>query len=214
MVYASDTLYYTAEALREADVVICSRSGETAEIVALARRLNNMGIPYIVALTNEPESTLAHTASHIVWTDTRKDDLVSINVVTGMMAGALALAAAALGEADTLRPDLKGAAAQMPAVIERAAADTPEIMALLEPARADPPAVARPRHAARRYAAGWYWRKWRAHPPSRSMRQSSGRGRMRWWTTVSPQRSSCRSVSRARATGRWPRRSPGWAAAC
>ncbi len=99
VVYASDALYYTAEAFREADVVICSRSGETAEIVALARRLNDMGIPY-VALTNEPESTLAHTASHIVWTDTRKDDLVSINVVTGMMAGALALAAAALGEAD------------------------------------------------------------------------------------------------------------------
>ncbi len=134
VMYASDALYYTAEALREADVVISSRSGETAEIVALARVLNDKGIPY-VALTNEPESTLAQTASHIVWTNTRKDDLVSINVVTGMMTGALALAAAALGEADSLRPDLEAAAAQMPAVVARAAADAPEIMALLGAAR-------------------------------------------------------------------------------
>jgi glucosamine--fructose-6-phosphate aminotransferase (isomerizing) len=130
VVYASDALYYTSAALRHADVVICSRSGETAEIVALARLLNDEGIPY-VALTNEPESTLAQTASHIVWTDTRKDDLVSINVVTGMMAGALALAAAALGRDDAMQADLRNAAAQMPAVVERSAADAPDITALL-----------------------------------------------------------------------------------
>jgi glucosamine--fructose-6-phosphate aminotransferase (isomerizing) len=134
VMYASDALYYTRDALREADLVISSRSGETAEIVALARALDEARTPYL-ALTNEPESTLAQGASHVVWTDTRKDDLVSINVVTGMMAGALALAAAALGLADALRPDLEMAAAQMPGVVERAGEEAPEIAALLGAAR-------------------------------------------------------------------------------
>jgi glucosamine--fructose-6-phosphate aminotransferase (isomerizing) len=132
--YASDALYHTTAALRDADVVICSRSGETAEIVRLARVLRDRDIPFI-ALTNEPESTLARAATRIVWTDTRKDDLVSINVVTGMMAGALALAAAALGRADELRPDLERAAVMMPGVISSAAKMAPELLALLGAAR-------------------------------------------------------------------------------
>jgi glucosamine--fructose-6-phosphate aminotransferase (isomerizing) len=134
VVYASDALYYTKDALRGAGVVISSRSGETAEIVALVRALDEARIPYI-ALTNEPESTLAQGASHVVWTDTRKDDLVSINVVTGMMAGALALAAAALGRADALRPDLGTAVAQMSEVVRRATREAPEIATHLGSAR-------------------------------------------------------------------------------
>ena len=38
----------------------------------------------------------------MVWANTRKDELVSINVVTGMMLATLALSAAVVGEFDAL----------------------------------------------------------------------------------------------------------------
>jgi glucosamine--fructose-6-phosphate aminotransferase (isomerizing) len=119
VVYASDALYHTTPALHNADVVICSRSGETAEIVRLARELQERRIPF-TALTNEPESTVARSASRVVWTDTRKDDLVSINVVTGMMAGALALAAETLGKGTEMQAGLTAVARAMQYVIARA----------------------------------------------------------------------------------------------
>jgi glucosamine--fructose-6-phosphate aminotransferase (isomerizing) len=102
---ASDALYSLLPALHGANVVINSRSGETAEIVKLGQALVEAGVPFL-ALTNEPESTLAHQATHILWSNTRKDDLVSINVVTGMTVACLALCAELLGEMETLRPDL------------------------------------------------------------------------------------------------------------
>jgi glutamine---fructose-6-phosphate transaminase (isomerizing) len=106
VVYAADALYTHLPALQHANVVINTRSGETAEIVRLAQALVERHIPF-VAITNEPESTAARLAKHIVWANTRKDDLVSINVVTGMMTATLALAAAAIGESDDMRAALE-----------------------------------------------------------------------------------------------------------
>lgn len=102
---AADALYHEWPALRHANVVINSRSGETAEIVKLAERLQSESIPFL-ALTNEPESTLAQMTDHILWANTRKDDLVSINVVTGMMLTTLVWAANVRGELDQVRPTL------------------------------------------------------------------------------------------------------------
>ena len=106
VVYAADALYHLLPMLRHANVVINSRSGETAEIVRLSQALADEGIPFL-AITNEPESTLARQARHIVWSRTRKDELVSINVVTGMMTTTLAVAACSLGQFDALHQALE-----------------------------------------------------------------------------------------------------------
>ncbi|MBI4928968.1 MAG: SIS domain-containing protein, partial [Anaerolineae bacterium] len=103
---ASDALYSHLPALRHSNVVINSRSGETAEVVKLGQALAEAGIPF-VAITNEKDSSLARLAEQVVWVDTHKDDLVSINVVTGMMTATLALCAAQAGTLDALRPELE-----------------------------------------------------------------------------------------------------------
>ena len=59
---AADALYSLLPALRATNVVINSRSGETAEIIKLSQALVEAGIPFL-ALTNEPESTLARQAT-------------------------------------------------------------------------------------------------------------------------------------------------------
>jgi glucosamine--fructose-6-phosphate aminotransferase (isomerizing) len=128
---ASDAFYSLLPALRGANVVINTRSGETAEVVKLARALTNEGIPF-VTITNEPDSTVARLARHIVWTDTRKDQLVSINVVTGMMTATLALAAAAQGELDLQRPEFERLADSMSGVVGRASGQAGEIQALFD----------------------------------------------------------------------------------
>jgi len=116
---ASDALYSLLPALRHANVVINSRSGETAEVVKLARALAAEHIPF-VAITNEPESTLAGLAEHVLWVDCHKDELVSINVVTGMMTATLALAAAVVGQLDALRPLLESLPERMDEAVARA----------------------------------------------------------------------------------------------
>lgn len=76
VVNASSALYFLSPSLGKANVIINSRSGETVEIANLSRLLSKMGIPFI-AITNEPHSTVARRAEQVVWSNTRKDDLVS-----------------------------------------------------------------------------------------------------------------------------------------
>ncbi len=131
---ASDAFYSLLPALRGANVIINTRSGETVEVVKLAQALAGEGIPFI-AITNEPESTTARLARHIVWSDTHKDQLVSINVVTGMMTTTLALAAAVQGELDRMRLEFERLADSMEGVVARAAGQAEEIQAFFQNAR-------------------------------------------------------------------------------
>jgi glucosamine--fructose-6-phosphate aminotransferase (isomerizing) len=134
VVYTGDALYTHLPALEHANVVVNTRSGETAEIVKLAEALRERGIPF-VAITNEPESTAARLAAHVVWANTRKDDLVSINVVTGMMTATLALAAAALGELDSLRGAFESLPGQMDSVLTESLQRAEEIYGMFAPIR-------------------------------------------------------------------------------
>jgi glucosamine--fructose-6-phosphate aminotransferase (isomerizing) len=113
---AADALYTHLPALKDANVIVNTRSGETAEIVKLGEALQANNIPF-VAITNEPQSTLAKIARHVIGSNTRKDDLVSINVVTGMMTTTLALAAAISGELELSRAAFEALPAQMDAVL-------------------------------------------------------------------------------------------------
>jgi len=126
VVYGADALYTHLPALKNANVVLNTRSGETAEIVRLAHALHERAIPF-VAITNEPESTAARLATHILWTNTHKDDLVSINVVTGMMAATLALAASVLGKFDSQREAFESLPGQMDSVLAESLQRSDEI---------------------------------------------------------------------------------------
>ncbi len=106
VVCASDALYSALPSLRQTNVVINSRSGETIEVVKVCQALVQEDIPYIL-ITNEPESTAAKTARHVIWSNSRKDELVSINIVTSMMTTTLILALATLGLLDSFRPALE-----------------------------------------------------------------------------------------------------------
>jgi fructoselysine-6-P-deglycase FrlB-like protein len=105
VINASDALYALLPALKQTNVVINTRSGETVEVMKLAHALVEAHIPF-VAITNEPDSTVARLATHTVWSNSHKDWLVSINIVTAMMTTTLVLVAETLGHTETLRPAL------------------------------------------------------------------------------------------------------------
>jgi glucosamine--fructose-6-phosphate aminotransferase (isomerizing) len=131
---AQDALYSLLPALRKVNVVINSRSGETAEIVKLGRALNEARIPFL-AITNEPDSTLARQATHILWSHTRRDDLVSINIITGMTVATLALCAEVLGRFDGLRPELDRLVVAMDDAVTEAVARADDIVKLFAAVR-------------------------------------------------------------------------------
>lgn len=132
--YAAEALYVRLPALRGANVVLNTRSGQTVELVKLAEALTGAGIPF-VAITNEPDSPVARLATHIVWSNTRKDDLVSINVVTAMMATTLLLAAESLGQADALRPAFAALADGLADAVGRATQEADALADRFEPIR-------------------------------------------------------------------------------
>ncbi len=108
------------------NVVVNSRSGRTVELVKLAERLTDTGIPFTV-ITNEPESPVAQRASHVVRTNTRKDDLVSINVGTAMMVTTHMLTAEMIGGAEALQPVLTTLGTVMAGVVDRAVVRADEL---------------------------------------------------------------------------------------
>jgi glucosamine--fructose-6-phosphate aminotransferase (isomerizing) len=120
VVLASDGLYNQLPALGASNVVINSRSGETVEVVRLARALVAQGTPF-VAVTNEPESSLARLATCCVTCNSQKDRLVSINIVTGMMTATTMLAAAVAGQLDEMRHELERMPEAMEVTLQRVA---------------------------------------------------------------------------------------------
>jgi glutamine---fructose-6-phosphate transaminase (isomerizing) len=128
VVCASDAYYSFLPSFKNANVVINSRSGETAEVVKLSNALVEHNVPFVL-ITNEPESSAARLATKVIWVNTRKDELVSINVVTGMMVATLALAAAVVGEFEVKRAQFEALAGLMPAIVANATQQAQAIFA-------------------------------------------------------------------------------------
>ena len=111
-----------------------SRSGETVEVVKLSQALTEAKIPF-AAITNEPNNILARQATHVGWSESRKDELVSINIVTGMMLMTLLLAAEAVGQLEAVRPVLDKLATAMDDTIALAGKQAEAIASFFEPVR-------------------------------------------------------------------------------
>jgi glutamine---fructose-6-phosphate transaminase (isomerizing) len=105
VIYASDALYNAIPSLKKTNVIINSRSGETVEIVKLGQALVEEGVPFVL-ITNEPNSTTAKLAKHVIWCNSRKDELVSINIVTSMMTATLILVSEIIGILKKITPSL------------------------------------------------------------------------------------------------------------
>jgi glutamine---fructose-6-phosphate transaminase (isomerizing) len=125
-VYASDALYTLLPMLRNSNVVINSRSGETVEIVKLVQALRAEVIPFVL-ITNEPESSAASLADHCIWANSHKDDLVSINIVTAMMTTTLILAAAVMGQLDILKPEFDRLPGLLDGMVKRCSSQADQI---------------------------------------------------------------------------------------
>ena len=128
---ASDALHSQFPALGQANVVINSRSGQTAEIIKLAETLKKEQVPFL-AITNEPESPLTHLADHVLWTNSHKDDLVSINIITAMMTATLMLAAEILDLSDDIKPSLNRLPELMKRAVDTAWQQADELLALFK----------------------------------------------------------------------------------
>jgi len=114
--------------------VINTRSGETAEIILLGKALVERGIPF-VAITNEPDSTLARLATYVIRCESHKDDLVSINIVTAMMTTTLILSAAVLGQMDAVRDEIDSLPEKIEETIRKADHSADEIWQLFKDVR-------------------------------------------------------------------------------
>ena len=127
VICASEAIYNRLPALKDAKIPINSRSGETGrrcETQPYFKRKSK--IPFAL-ITNEPESSAPRLADHVIWTNTRKDLLVSINIITGMMSTTLVTAAAVVNQMDVIRPAFDRLVNQFPSIVQQAAFKADEL---------------------------------------------------------------------------------------
>src|ERR1700733_2201800 len=96
IVEIAELLYYQEGICKDAVVVVFSRSGESIEVVKLLEKLKPIATR-VVALTNEPESTLARKADVTIVVDSLPDEIVAVQCYTGAVAAGLFLAGAGGG---------------------------------------------------------------------------------------------------------------------
>jgi glucosamine--fructose-6-phosphate aminotransferase (isomerizing) len=116
---ATELAYDLFPGINGSALVLNTRSGETIELIKLARLARQAGVP-TVAVTNEPGSTVGRMADVCIPTHSRWDDLVVLSAYGGMLATQLILASHVAGEPDQMLQDLRAAAVEMQAVFERA----------------------------------------------------------------------------------------------
>jgi glucosamine--fructose-6-phosphate aminotransferase (isomerizing) len=117
IVEIAELLHYQERICAGAVVVIFSRSGESIEVVKLLDKLKGVA-SRVIAVTNEPESTLAKRADVTIFVDSLADEIVAVQSYTGGVAAGLLLAGA-VGEAFDAR-------------IEEVSACLPQITALIK----------------------------------------------------------------------------------
>ncbi len=93
IVEIAELLHYQERICAGAAVVIFSRSGESIEVVKLLDKLKGVA-SRVIALTNEPESTLAKRADVTIFVDSLPDEIVAVQSYTGGVAAGLLLAGA------------------------------------------------------------------------------------------------------------------------
>jgi glucosamine--fructose-6-phosphate aminotransferase (isomerizing) len=97
LIDASELLHYESALLADSIAVMVSRSGESVEIEKLLERVHPSSV---VAVTNEPASTLARNASEMVLVNSFADELCAIQSYTGTLAALALLGMTVFGARD------------------------------------------------------------------------------------------------------------------
>lgn len=130
----TEAIYGLANGLRDAALVLNTRSGETIELIKLGQFARENHIPMVV-VTNEPDSTVGKLADVCIPTYSRWDDLVVISAYGGLMVGELVLAAHSVGQLDAMLGDLHHAADAMGDFLERSIAERTRMLDLFKDVR-------------------------------------------------------------------------------
>lgn len=117
LVETSEALHYGREMLRDAAVVLVSRSGETVETLKLVPVLREAGAR-VVGVSNVTDSTLARESDAFVWMASLPDEMIALQSYTASLAVLALLAARAAGV--SLREDLDSIVAASGGVVEEA----------------------------------------------------------------------------------------------
>jgi glucosamine--fructose-6-phosphate aminotransferase (isomerizing) len=115
----TEVVYDLFPGLQGSALVLNTRSGETVELVRLAEMACSAGIP-MVAVTNEPGSTVGRLVDVCLPTHSRWDELVVISAYGGMLATELILASYIAGEVQLMLEDLRSAVRQMQTTFNQA----------------------------------------------------------------------------------------------
>ncbi len=116
---ATELTYDLFPGIRDSALILNTRSGETIDLIKLARMARQAGIP-TVAVTNEVESTVGRMADVCIPTHSRWDDLVVLSAYGGMLATELILASHIANKPERMLEDLRAAAATMQTVFDQA----------------------------------------------------------------------------------------------
>jgi glutamine---fructose-6-phosphate transaminase (isomerizing) len=116
---ATELTYDLLPGTKGSALVLNTRSGETVELIKLAKAARQAGIP-TVAVTNETDSTVGRLVDVCIPTYSRWDDLVVLSAYGGMLATELVLASYLAGEPEPMLRDLRAAVGEMQAVFDKA----------------------------------------------------------------------------------------------
>jgi glutamine---fructose-6-phosphate transaminase (isomerizing) len=116
---ATELTYDLFPGVKRSALVLNTRSGETVELIKLAKMARQADIPTI-AVTNETESTVGRLVDICVPTHSRWDELVVLSAYGGMLATELILASYVTGKPDQMLHDLRAAVSEMQAVFDKA----------------------------------------------------------------------------------------------
>jgi glutamine---fructose-6-phosphate transaminase (isomerizing) len=117
IVEIAELLHYQERICAGATVVVFSRSGESIEVVKLLEKLNGVAAR-VIAVTNEPESTLAKKAGVTIFVDSLPDEIVAMQSYTGAVAAGLLLAGAVEETFDARAAEISSCGPLMTALIK------------------------------------------------------------------------------------------------
>jgi glutamine---fructose-6-phosphate transaminase (isomerizing) len=117
IVEIAELLHFQEHICAGAVVVIFSRSGESIEVVKLLDKVKPVA-SRVIALTNEPDSTLAKRADVTIFVDSLLDEIVAVQSYTGAVAAGLLLAGAAAESFDASAAEVAACGPLMTALIK------------------------------------------------------------------------------------------------
>lgn len=117
IVEIAELLHYQERICAGSVMVIFSRSGESIEVVKLLEKLKGVA-SRVIALTNEPESSLGKRADVTIFVDSLADEIVAVQSYTGSLAAGLLLAGAVAETFDARVAEIAACGPLMTALIQ------------------------------------------------------------------------------------------------